>query len=368
MELEDFQTKLQDGLSDTLGEYLESERKSTKEDTDVDNDEDPSIARYLRGAVSGRWENADKEASLYEEAEKYSSDVGGEGGLFIHPEIQEQIVPLIRKKAVIRSLNPTVVNLPNTNTLELPRQTQAAEAAWVGEEEDISSAVSQEVEWGDLELSLRTVAGFASVPNTLLEDATPAVDRLIREDLSKVIALKEDKAFLEGTGGKQPLGLKNRPEIDSSSLGAKLDASGNGFDDLIDMQTSIENNGGDYNVWLMNPTMKGYIRKLTDNDDKNIWQAGDVTRDEPDRLLGLPVRYTRQIPVGTAGNGATYIVLGDFSEFLIAQKRDGISMDASTEADGAFKQNQTKFRAIRRVTGGPRVPENFYILEDVYTQ
>lgn len=364
MKLDEFQDGLTDQLEETLASYLESDRKSFGEGPNDKDKEDPSITKYLKGHLTGRWEKAEKEQKLYEEAQKYSSDVGSEGGVLIHPRIEEQIIPLIRKKAVIRGLGPQVVDLPNTNTLTMQRQTQASEAVWIGESEDIEDNVSQEARWGDLELTLRTVAGFARLPNTLLNDATPAADELIRNDLAKVLALAEDYAYLEGTGGKEPLGIRNRPEIDGKSLGNTLDNSGNGFDDLIDMQTAIENNGGEYSSWLMNPTMKGYIRKLVDSDDRNIWQPGNVREDEPEMLLGLPVYYSRQIPVEDSD---TYIVLADWSEFLIIQKNAGIALDASKEAAGAFENNQTVFRAVRRVSGGPRVPENFYILDSIST-
>ena len=373
MKIEALEEMLEGALDKELEDVLDTERKSHGDDPDPnDDDYTPSITKYLKGATGKGWEKADKEHELYEEANKYSSDVGSEGGIFIHPQIQEQIVPLIRNQSVVRQLGPQVVNLPNTNTLQLQRQTQASEAFWIGEGEDVEAKNGQEVRWGDLELTLRTVAGFSSIPNTLLEDAAEAADRLIRNDMAKVIALKEDLGYLEGTGGKEPLGIRNRTEIPGKDLGEKLDNSGNGFDDLIDMQTAIQKNNGNATSWLMNPTMRGYIRKITDNNDNNIWQpggpsGGDQSEDSPDMLLGLPVYYSNQVPVADDGNGSTYIVLADWSEFLIAQKRDGISMDASDVAGDAFEKNLTKYRAIRRVTGGPRVPENFYILDDIYT-
>jgi HK97 family phage major capsid protein len=368
MELKDI---LKDSLHGVLDPLMEANARKSSGNSDTEDDEHISISKYLRGVATGNWSHAKKEASLYEEAMKYSEDVGTEGGLLVHPKIQEQIIPLIRKRAVIRSLNPQVVNLPNTNTLQMPRQTQASDYAWVGDNSDIEDDVDQEVRWGDIELVLKTVAGFARIPNTLLEDSTPAADRLVTNDIAKVLALAEDEAFLIGDGGTEPLGIYHLSEVNDVNVNAQLDGA-DGFDTLIDAQTAVENVSGEYTSWLMNPTMKGIIRQLKDTNDRHIWSQGDMTKGEPDSLLGVPVYYSRQIPGNMDYDGdtlanRTFIVLADWSEFMIVQKRDGISMKSSDVASDAFEQNQTVFRGIRRVDGGPRVPENFYILKNIHT-
>lgn len=364
----DFEEKLKKYFKDSMGSLMDTdERKSSGEPNDEEGDDvTPSISKYLRGMRDGVWTDAKKEQKLFEEAAKYSSDVGAEGGQFIHPKVAEQIIPLIRNNTVVRQLGPQVVNLPNTNTLELPRQTQGSSYSWIGEGDDIEAAAGgTEVRWGDLELSLRTVAGFARMPNTLLEDATEAADRLVQNDIAKVLGVAEDSAYLTGTGGAQPLGLYFWDDVADNDVDAALD-----FDDVINAQTAIESAGGNYTVFLCHPQLKGQLRLITDGDGRYIWQPGDVKNDEPDTLLGVPTVYSRNIPTNFGLNGGeaanrTFAILADFSELVIIQKQDGIAMASSTEAGTAFQNNQTVFRAIRRVDAGPRVPENFYILKNI---
>lgn len=369
---------LKDALKESLHEALDPllsarAQKSVRDGEDNSGGDagDISISKYLRGATKGNWSHAKKERELWDEvndhAEKYSSDVGEEGGLLIHPLVQAQIIPLIRKKSLFRNLGVLTVDLPGTNTLEMRRQTDGASAAWIGEDENIDTAVGDdEVKLGSLDLKLKTVAGFATVPNNLIQDSSPTADRLIREDMSKVIAEKEDEAYLIGTGGKAPLGLYYWDEVADTNLDGAVT-----FDALIDMQTAMDEAGGEYSEWICSPRLRGALRQLKGTDGHYIWTQGDVSEREPDRLLGLPLYYSRHIPNnmgydGTVSANRTFMVLGDFSEYLIAQKPHGISVDASTEAGNAFYRNQTVFRGIRRVDGGPRIFENFHVLKNIH--
>lgn len=342
-------------------------RKSSLESAEKAGDEEqPSITRYLLGATNGYWNSAEKEEALWQEAKKYSSDVGAEGGILIHPKIADQIIPMIREKVLIRSLGPQEVTLDATNTLDMPRQTQATEAVWVGEDEDIEAATAggAQMKWGALSLKLKTVVGFAEVPNNLIEDSLPAADTLIKNDISTTLAIAEETAWLRGPGGKSPLGLYFWPGLPQIDLKAAVLTA----DNLIDAQTAVEDNGGRVDTWLMSPLLKGFIRKLKDGQGNYLWQRGDVSKKEPDSLLGMPCRYSRLIPNNLtylAQPNTTFVVLANWKDFLITQKRAGITMDVSKEAGDSFKKDQTWFKAKRRIDGGPRVPESFYILKGV---
>jgi HK97 family phage major capsid protein len=361
-----FEALLNDALHKALDPVLDTEaRKSAGEPNDT-NGEDPSISKYLRGMRDGNWAHAEKEEKLFEEVKKYSSDVGEEGGQLIHPKIADQIIPLIRNNTVIRGLGPQVVQLPNTNTLELPRQTSGSGYAWVGESDDIETAVgNDEVTWGDLELSLKTVVGFARIPNTLIEDSTPAADQIVRNDIAKVLGIAEDLAIMVGEGGTQPLGLYYWDDVADNDVDAALT-----FNDIIDAQTAIESNGGEYRYFVCHPQLKGQLRQIVDSDGRYVWQQGDVTKDAPDTLLGIPCVYSTNIPTnidydGSTAANRTFAILADFSELLIIEKERGIKMDSSTEASDSFLNYETLFRAIRRMDSGPRVPENFYFLKNI---
>ncbi len=320
-----------------------------------------SITRYLMGAVNGQWAGAEAEKALYEDAQKaMTSLTGAGGGILVHPQIAAQVIPLLRAKAVIRGLNPTVINLPNTNTLQMPRLATGTTAYWVMESEHKTDS---EPTLGELELQLKEVAGLCKIPNALLEDSTPAADQIVTMDLGTVLSLAEDIALIQGTGGAMPLGIYNWPGIGATTLTLPIT-----FDDLLNAMTTVETLNGKYSDWLMHPRSKNTLRQLKDAEGRYIWMQGNVTKKEPDMLLGLPCHYTTSIPVNLtfgAVTASSYIILGDWADYVIIQKRDGIEMTPSTDAGDAFEHNQTWFRAVRRVDGGPRYTQDFHIVRGV---
>jgi len=356
---------LKEQLHGTLDKYMEgggrrSGLESANKSAD-DGEDELSICRYLKGVSFGIWTNAEKEKEAFEEASKAMTELtGAGGGVLVPPKIERQLIPLLAAKSVIRGMGPRVLNLPQTNAVSIPRKTASTTAYWVGES---SSITESQPTLGDIQLRLKTVAALCKLPNELLEDSQPSADALVKEDMTDVLARAEDLAIIQGSGGTEPLGLYNDPSVSSTSLTAAIT-----YDDLMDVMYAIEVANATYSGWLMHPRSKNTLRKVKNGIGDLVWQQGDVTKSNPDRLLGLPCFYTTQIPINlTVGaiTSSSYIMLGDFKELLIAQKRAGLTIAASSETSDAFAKNQTWFRALRRLDAGPRQPDAFHILKGV---
>jgi len=351
-------------LSERMAPLLTGARKShrAKTSTATKDDDELSISLWLRGVSTGIWYGAQAEKEAHEEwAEKAMTELtGAGGGVLVPPRIERQIIPLLRAKAVLRSMGITVINLPETNAISLPRQTGGTTGYWVGESE---APTETEITLGDLELRLKTLMALAKIPNNLIEDSTPAADTLIKKDIATVLALTEDLGLVEGVGGKQPLGIYNNTAINSTTLTAAI-----AYDDLMKAQQSIEMRNGTFTGWLMNPRSKTTIRVLKDGFGRYVWEQGDVTKNVPDRLLGLPLYYSTQLSITLtfgAITAASYIILGNWSEVILAQKRNGMTIEASREASTAFTTDQTWIKAKRRVDAGVRQTDEFQIIKGV---
>lgn len=321
-----------------------------------------SIAKYMRGAAKGNWGEADHELSVFK-----SLNASNTGSFLIPPEYSADFVDLLRAKAVVRSMGASLYPIAG-DTLILRRLTGGATAYWVGQASGDTEKHESEPTLGQIRLVLKEVAGLVKVSNNLLADASPAADRIVKEDMVKVLGLAEDLAYIRGTGGLQPLGIYNDPAVPRTTLGA-----GNGavpsYDDLLDAMYAIENANGTYTAWLVHPRSTNTLRKIKDGTGNYIYTAGDVTKGLPDTLFGLPVFKTTQIPTtltfGVSGATCSFIVLGNWPEFCIGQKAGGIEVTTSTEAGTAFQNDETWFRATLRVDGVARQPAEFYIIAGV---
>ncbi len=324
-----------------------------------------SISKYLRGIMKGNWTDADAEKTQFDISKQLGLNVGvgTAGGFMVTPQYNMELIELLRSKAVIRNMGPRVYPMSG-NTMFFNAQTGAAQAFWVGEGENKDRS-QQAV--GQRSLVLKEVAGIVVVTNDMIEDASPAVDALVKGDLVKVLTLAEDLAFIQGTGGLQPLGIYNDPAVPNVTLGG-----GNGalpsFDNLWNALNTIETANAESTGWLMHPRTKNTLRTLKDGDGRYLYNVGDLSKGEQDSLLGLPVFKSTQIPTnltfGTSAANCSYMILGDWREFSIGEKAGkGIVLDVDKSIH--FYTDETAIRAVRRVDCLVRQPNAFLVIRGI---
>ena len=122
--------------------------------------------------------------------------VGASGGFIVPPDYMNEIIELLRPKTVVRSSGPRVIPMPR-GTMTLPSQTSAATATYQGETTAITAS-QQTV--GQIIASYKKLTALVPVTNDMMRYADPAADAFVRDDLVKVIALREDLAFITGDG------------------------------------------------------------------------------------------------------------------------------------------------------------------------
>src|SRR6185369_13631517 len=108
--------------------------------------------------------------------------------------------------------------------LTYPRQTAASLTYWVGENAGITES---QIGTGVLTLQAKKLAVLIKAPNELIRFASPAAEALMRDDMTKSLALGLDLAGLEGLGGDtRPRGViytDGVTQINSSQQGANGD-------------------------------------------------------------------------------------------------------------------------------------------------
>lgn len=316
-----------------------------------------SIAKAVRGVALGVWKDAELEKEWIGYAKKeLNVEDDTSGGFLVPTELASELIDKLRAKAVIRAAGAMVI--PNApQRLNIPRLTGSATAYWVGQSS--STITASEQTFGQVTLDLRRLAALTKIDEDLLLHAVVSAETVVRNDLVQQIALAEDYAFILGTGGDRPLGLYNNPEINTTSIGGNPT-----FDNLIDAMGAIEARNGEYNAWVMHPNVLYFLRKHKTGAAAYDYVL-DLSDTPPNRILGLPVYTTTQIPTNLgAGGDESFIVLGYFPDFAIAEG-GGIEIKVLRER---YADNlQIGIRAVHRVDGVPRQPDKFQILTGVTT-
>lgn len=330
----------------------------------ADQNYDPDEAKWLSRKFPG----------LVTKALGTTSDAVG-GTLVGFPSLGE-LIDIQRNREAFTNAGASEVGLPANGRIQYPKLVGGATAYWVGE---AASVTESNQATGNLNLEAKKVGIRVALNNELLRFTSPTTEALVRNDMAQVAARKIDLAMLEGTGGTQIKGLITYDTQAAWAYGVdkviKLTAStvatdGNTFDpeDVQRLMDALADED-DPTAFVMRKQMFTAIKNrragsgyaAADGDGLFMF---DVTRSlqagiKPE-LQGLPVVRSSQVSgARTKGSGTnlTYIVCGNFKEWLIG--RFGVMEFLTSVYGDYFANDQTAIRGIQHIDAGPRHAASF---------
>src|SRR5215831_5185149 len=211
--------------------------------------------------------------------------------------------------------------------IRFPRQTAGSTTGWVGE--GISKPVSK-LAFDSVTFPWAKVAGIVVITEELARFSNPAAEGLVRADLTAEIAQFMDTYFTSATAaiaGVSPGGiLAGIPAATSMPATPTIDDVTNALAACV-MAMTAANIPMRNPYWLMHPNTKLQLELM------RTPMGVFAFRDEmtQNRLLGIPIVTSANMPVVTAAPAHTFIILIDASEILLAD--DGpVTIDVSREA------------------------------------
>jgi HK97 family phage major capsid protein/HK97 family phage prohead protease len=283
-----------------------------------------------------------------------------DGGYLVPEVYANELIPMIYAKSIVSKLGALDLDMANGN-MTIPKQIGSSSAGYVGE---LRKTKASKPKMGKLKMSSKKLMGKIIIGNDLIKSSSIGADRLILKDATTVMALRRDKAALFGSGSEyEPLGIfkmKDVPTIDINSLpdektiGAMLGA-------LIQKDVDTTKLGWGFNgfAWQALYNVTGGTSGLYIYRDD--MKAG--------KLGGHEFAISNQIPAATTTGNPTDIILGDWSEYMIARQgqmeseffREGTVTDEDGSLISAVDDDFTILRLIDLHDFGVRHEESFVI-------
>jgi len=298
------------------------------------------------------------------------------GGALVAPPEMGELIELLRNKEALVNAGARVVPLPPQGRLKYPRQTAASTTYWIGENSPIPESL---IGTGEVTLQAKKLAVLIKAPNELIRFASPAAEALMRDDMTKSLALGLDLAGLEGQGGDaRPRGIINMQNVfrlNSSQQYPNGDKIvGN---DIYRFIAAVEENNAEFEAFIMRPkTLYKYYQLRADavaqGDSAGPFLFNlirEAQGDTPATLAGYPVVKSTQVSQaqskGTSSN-LTYVVGGMWSDLLIGMF-GAIEFAATTMGDTAFANDQTWVRGILSCDIAARHEAAFVVMNNLDT-
>ena len=231
-----------------------------------------------------------------------------------------------------------------TGDVVIPRETDSPNVGWVAEDQALSTDGAS---FDSLTLTPHHVGVITELSRQLLQQSSPAVEQLVRNMMSRNVALEIDRAAIAGTGtGAEPLGLINDPNVPTVPFATDL------FTTTADMIAAADvANIGDSRAFLSTNGVRAAAMKLRDTTDRPIAIS--------ETFHGEAAYFTNQAPTNLGvDEDEAGLVYGDWSDLLIGIWSQ-LDILVNPYAETAYSKGNILLRAMASVDFGVRRPASF---------
>ncbi len=262
----------------------------------------------------------------------------------------DQFIGLLRNSLIVRQLGARVLPGLKGDTV-LPKATGAATAYWVAEGDALTESGTT---YGSVKLEPKTVGALTAFSRQLALQSNPAIEALLRDDISAVVGLAVDKALIHGTAvAKQPVGILNVSGIQTASLATLSWAT------IVAMLEKLGLENITPNAVLTHA--KASTKLQTTLKDAS---AGSVYLMDGGRVAGLPAYVTNQLDAKTGTPDKGRVIAGDFSQIVIGEW--GVTeILANPYAAGYYEKGDVQLRIMHTMDAVVRHPKAFVVADDM---
>lgn len=324
-----------------------------------------SILSVIRAQMEGR-QLTGAEAEYHAEAERRSGRKAQ--GILVPMRALEtrvnttssagQIVPTdhrpadyiqpFRNRLLARSLGVRVLS-GLSGDLTIPKHGTSTTSGWVAEGGALSTS---DMAFGSVGLSPKHCGGITEMSRQLIQQSSPDIEQLLRDDMAFQVAQAIDSALIDGGGTNEPVGLLSTVGIQTANLATLSWANILGMLEKLDLANAEAVN------WLTSPQVKTKLASTL----KATGIAGYLM--EGGKMADLPVNVTNQVPVVTGTPNKGQLILGDWSQVLLGIWSE-LDILVNPYDSTAYARGGVLVRAMATVDTAVRHPNAFVVASDV---
>lgn len=279
-----------------------------------------------------------------EAARAMATTPGAKGGYLVNVQ-NMGFIDILRNRSVAMNMGARVMSGLQGN-VTFPRQTGKVTVTWQAGEGTSVTAADQTL--GQLSMTPKTCIAITDVSEQLLQQSSPSAEAFVMADLAADVAIDGvDNAVINGTGGAQPLGIKNTTGITSGQDAATATyAKVLAFPAVAGAANALRGNRG----WVTNTAGAVVLmqKQRFSSTDTPLWE-GNM---EDGTLVGYRAMSSEQLASGN-------LIFGSWDEVLIGEW--GV-LELSTDNGGTrFNTAQVGIRAMWMVDVLLRYPQAFIV-------
>ena len=350
IEAEERQVEIDREFAERKAAEDEETRKKANGGGDTPNDSShQAFNNWLRsGNIIG--DGADEFRAL-------QADADTTGGYLVAPELfMAQLIKFVDDAVFVRGLANILPPLTSAGKSGVPAlDTDISDADWTSEL--ATGAEDSAMRIGKREMEPHPLAKRIKISNKLMRLGAIDPETLVRDRMGYKFGVTLEKAYLNGTGAGQPLGVFIASS-DGISTGRDV-STGNTttaiqFDGLIEAKYTLKSQYWPRARWMFHRDgMKG-ITQLKDGDGQYLWRPS-VREGEPDTILGHPIMISEFAP-NTFTTGLYVGLFADWSFYWIV---DSLNFQIQRLVELYAEADQVGFIGRYEGDGAPVLEEAF---------
>lgn len=233
-------------------------------------------------------------------------------------QVVATLIQPLESASIVLANGPRVYDSPTGDPLRIPSLVSTNDAAWHGENEQITEGDADFGEVTLLPTNLKSVKVIHRFSNELARHSVVSIANTMQAAFVKRVADKIDNAFLtgvatlDGNGNRTPIGLLNQPGIQTAALTVTTAALVDSVIGAVGKLLTAEITDFGSCRWFLNTADFLKLSKVKDSENKGFLQP-DITKPGVFTLYGIPVVVSSRLPAGSG-------LLADMS--MVAVGRD----------------------------------------------
>lgn len=260
----------------------------------------------------------------------------------------DQYIEPFRNNLLARRLGVRVLSGLSGN-LSIPKYGTGTTTGWVAENAALPSG---DMTFDSVTLAPKHAGGIAEMSRQLLQQSSPSIEQLVRDDLSAMLAQAIDSALIQGGGTNEPKGVLATTGVQTANLATLSWAN------ILAMLQKLDlDNAGAAN-FVGSTKVKAKLQGTL----KASGIAGYLM--EGGKVADLPAYFSKQVAEKTGTPNTGRLIAGDWSQVMLGIWSE-VDLLVNPYESTAYSKGNVLVRAMSTVDIAVRHPEAFVFAEDI---
>lgn len=260
----------------------------------------------------------------------------------------DQYISPLRNALLARRLGVRVLSGLRGN-VTMPKHGTGLSVGWVAEGGNVGDS---DMSFDPVTLTPKHAGGKTEMSRQLIQQSSPDVEQLIRDDLAFAIAKALDSALILGGGTNEPVGVLSTVGIQTANLATLNWLNVNEMIEKADLENAM------VSTWLTHPEAKTKLATTL----KASGIAGYLL--EGGRMADMPLFSTNQVPKKAGSPATGRVILGDWSQVMLGIWSE-IDLLVNPYAEPAYSRGGVNVRVMTTCDVAVRHPKAFVAADDL---